>query len=131
MKARMLLRWWLKRYFITMETLNGGCKNVYIGLLYNVLYIYNIYASVCRNPPAIFKSYCEIDVRYFPFDTQTCFMKFGSWSYSGLQVLFFYTVDMDLDARCIVDLQPINFICENVYPFTLWDGYQYNQVIII
>ena len=39
-----------------------------------------------RNPPAIFKSYCEIDVRYFPFDTQTCFMKFGSWSYSGLQV---------------------------------------------
>ncbi|EFX61551.1 hypothetical protein DAPPUDRAFT_19314, partial [Daphnia pulex] len=38
------------------------------------------------NPPAIFKSYCEIDVRYFPFDTQTCFMKFGSWSYSGLQV---------------------------------------------
>lgn len=39
-----------------------------------------------RNPPAIFKSYCEIDVEWFPFDTQTCFMKFGSWTHSGNQV---------------------------------------------
>lgn len=38
-------------------------------------------------PPAIFKSSCEIDVRYFPFDQQTCFMKFGSWTYDGFQVI--------------------------------------------
>jgi nicotinic acetylcholine receptor len=38
------------------------------------------------DPPAIFKSSCEIDVRYFPYDMQTCFMKFGSWTYDGFQV---------------------------------------------
>lgn len=37
-------------------------------------------------PPAIYKTYCPIDVEYFPFDTQLCFMKFGSWTYDGNQV---------------------------------------------
>uniref|UniRef100_A0A8C6U9B2 Cholinergic receptor, nicotinic, alpha 7 (neuronal) n=1 Tax=Neogobius melanostomus TaxID=47308 RepID=A0A8C6U9B2_9GOBI len=34
-------------------------------------------------PPAIFKSTCKIDVRWFPFDEQRCELKFGSWSYDG------------------------------------------------
>ncbi|KYB29326.1 nicotinic acetylcholine receptor subunit alpha4 [Tribolium castaneum] len=39
-------------------------------------------------PPAIYKSSCEIDVEYFPFDEQTCVLKFGSWTYDGFKVFW-------------------------------------------
>lgn len=37
-------------------------------------------------PPAIYKSSCQINVEWFPFDEQSCDMKFGSWTYDGNQV---------------------------------------------
>ncbi|VDN58347.1 unnamed protein product [Dracunculus medinensis] len=37
---------------------------------------------VTWEPPAIFKSMCQMDVRWFPFDEQKCHLKFGSWTYS-------------------------------------------------
>ncbi|KMQ95164.1 acetylcholine receptor subunit beta-like 2 protein [Lasius niger] len=42
--------------------------------------------EVYWKPPAIYKSSCEINVEYFPFDEQSCIMKFGSWTYNGAQV---------------------------------------------
>ena len=44
------------------------------------------YGMVHWEPPVIFKSHCEIEVEFFPFDIQHCHMKFGSWSYDGFQV---------------------------------------------
>lgn len=38
---------------------------------------------VVWKPPSIYKSFCPIDIEHFPFDKQTCFMKFGGWSYNG------------------------------------------------
>ncbi|KAH9493854.1 hypothetical protein DERF_014582 [Dermatophagoides farinae] len=37
-------------------------------------------------PPTKFRSTCQVDVTYFPFDDQTCSMKLGSWIYDGLTV---------------------------------------------
>ena len=45
-------------------------------------------------PPAIYHSSCEMDVEYFPFDEQTCVMKFGSWTYDGFQVKMMIMVVM-------------------------------------
>uniref|UniRef100_A0ABM0GRM6 Neuronal acetylcholine receptor subunit alpha-10-like n=1 Tax=Saccoglossus kowalevskii TaxID=10224 RepID=A0ABM0GRM6_SACKO len=33
--------------------------------------------------PVIFLSNCQVDVTYFPFDSQQCQLKFGPWQYDG------------------------------------------------
>uniref|UniRef100_A0A7E4VZW9 Acetylcholine receptor subunit alpha-type unc-38 n=1 Tax=Panagrellus redivivus TaxID=6233 RepID=A0A7E4VZW9_PANRE len=38
--------------------------------------------QVTWEPPAIFKSFCQIDVQWFPFDEQLCNLKIGSWTFS-------------------------------------------------
>ena len=37
-------------------------------------------------PPSIFKSSCTMDVEYFPFDVQICYMTFSSWIYNKQQL---------------------------------------------
>ncbi|CAL1526683.1 unnamed protein product, partial [Lymnaea stagnalis] len=36
--------------------------------------------------PTKLQSSCKVDVTYFPFDSQECSLKFGSWTYDGFQV---------------------------------------------
>jgi nicotinic acetylcholine receptor len=42
--------------------------------------------KVFWSPPSIYKSFCPIDISWFPFDSQRCDMKFGAWSYTGYYV---------------------------------------------
>ena len=77
-------------------------KNIFINLFYSADGNFEVTLStkatlynsgrVEWKPPAIYHSSCEMDVEYFPFDEQTCVMKFGSWTYDGFQVsrLIFY-----------------------------------------
>ncbi|KAF5394482.1 Neuronal acetylcholine receptor subunit alpha-3, partial [Paragonimus heterotremus] len=37
-------------------------------------------------PQALFKSTCEVEITYFPFDTQICMLEFGSWTYDTDQM---------------------------------------------
>lgn len=36
-------------------------------------------------PPTQLRSTCKTDVTYFPFDSQHCAIKFGSWTYHGVE----------------------------------------------
>lgn len=38
--------------------------------------------------PVILRSFCQVDIEYFPFDEQTCILRFGSWTYHGLELDF-------------------------------------------
>ncbi|CAF4296810.1 unnamed protein product, partial [Rotaria sordida] len=42
----------------------------------NILYV----------PPILFKSICPFDIALFPFDTQYCTLKFGTWTYDDAGV---------------------------------------------
>uniref|UniRef100_A0A1I8GED9 Neur_chan_LBD domain-containing protein n=1 Tax=Macrostomum lignano TaxID=282301 RepID=A0A1I8GED9_9PLAT len=42
--------------------------------------------SVLWVPQSLFKSTCPVEIEYFPFDTQTCDLEFGSWTYDVTQI---------------------------------------------
>ena len=39
--------------------------------------------SVQAIPPASFEALCPLDLRYWPYDTQSCTLKIGSWTQDG------------------------------------------------
>ncbi|CAF1101015.1 unnamed protein product, partial [Brachionus calyciflorus] len=43
----------------------------------------NYDGKIIWEPPMIYKSYCSINIEYYPFDIQDCYMKFGTWTFDG------------------------------------------------
>ncbi|KHN74860.1 Acetylcholine receptor subunit alpha-type unc-38 [Toxocara canis] len=39
--------------------------------------------TVIWMPPSTYKSLCPINIQYFPYDVQQCYLKFGGWSHDG------------------------------------------------
>ncbi|GAB6031197.1 Acetylcholine Receptor [Chamberlinius hualienensis] len=81
--------------------------------------------TVVWKPPAIFKSYCEIDVKYFPFDQQQCFMKFGSWTYDG-SLVDLQHMDLTVGGEQATMLGPsepveVGIDLKEYYPSVEWD----------
>ncbi|XP_037079304.1 acetylcholine receptor subunit alpha-like 1 [Pollicipes pollicipes] len=67
-------------------------------------------------PPALYKSYCQIDVEYFPFDVQNCFMKFGSWTYDKSKLVLQHIKQLP-DS----DLVSYGIELDNYYLSVEWD----------
>ena len=63
-----------------------GSADGHYELKLNTKAIVHYNGLVAWQPPATYKSACDIDVEYFPLDIQTCFLKLGSWTYAGYQV---------------------------------------------
>ncbi|XP_055539135.1 acetylcholine receptor subunit alpha-like 1 isoform X3 [Wyeomyia smithii] len=60
-----------------------GSDNLHYGKT-NVLIYHN--GKVLWVPPTDYHSFCELNLRLWPFDYQTCFLKIGSWTYDGFKL---------------------------------------------
>ena len=77
---------------------------------------------VSWNPPAIYKSSCEMDVEWFPFDKQSCLMKFGSWTYDGNEVDLMHMLQENTPAELAsIDVVSTGINLTEFYPSVEWD----------
>lgn len=57
-----------------------GSNNDYFG---NTHFFVEPNGTVLWVPPSTFKTFCDSDLRYWPFDSHKCTLLFGSWIYNG------------------------------------------------
>ncbi|CAH1124213.1 unnamed protein product [Ceutorhynchus assimilis] len=58
----------------------------YISSVINTNVIVSSNGEVVWLSHGIYRSSCDINVEYFPFDVQSCHMKWSSWTYDGYQI---------------------------------------------
>ncbi|KAL3309964.1 hypothetical protein Ciccas_011480 [Cichlidogyrus casuarinus] len=70
------------------------------------------------NPPAIFKSTCQIDITYFPFDVQSCYLKFASWTNDGTKLnLNTFDNEKEIDVTSYTDSHQWTLLAKPVRRF--------------
>ncbi|CAF3545324.1 unnamed protein product [Adineta steineri] len=78
--------------------------------------------AIVWEPPMTYKSSCPINVQYFPFDEQSCSLKFGSWTHDGNQVNLTHIVYKDLEmARNLDNYRAQGVFFRDYYPNGEWD----------
>jgi len=67
---------------------NNAVKGKYSGSLYNFKTKVQLFHDGTNKwySPATINSGCDIEITWFPFDYQKCFLTFGSWAYHGFDV---------------------------------------------
>ncbi|VDO75432.1 unnamed protein product [Heligmosomoides polygyrus] len=60
---------------------NNADGEPHITIMSDALVYHN--GLIVWKPPSIYKSFCPINIEYFPYDSQSCSLKFGGWSYNG------------------------------------------------
>lgn len=83
---KAFLKSWSQKHIFSFVCFNSADGNYEVTLMTKATLTST--GEILWKPPAIYKSSCEINVEYFPFDEQTCSMKFGSWTYDGFQVYY-------------------------------------------
>ena len=107
MDSVLLLRYhWYDEFLTWKPDMNGGIKMISIpydqiwrpdfvtyndlspkGMHFAPVNVMVYHDGLCVwLPPAKLKTACDIDMTYFPFDRQTCFIKIGSWTHSKWQI---------------------------------------------
>uniref|UniRef100_A0A0N4ZEX3 DRB sensitivity-inducing factor large subunit n=1 Tax=Parastrongyloides trichosuri TaxID=131310 RepID=A0A0N4ZEX3_PARTI len=91
--------------------------------------IVNYQGNVTWISAGILKSSCPLDVRYYPFDSQSCYLKFASWAYDGTKINIllnnessdqsYYITSTEWHLTLIQAEKQITFYscCDEAYPY--------------
>lgn len=67
----------------------------------------------------VLRSFCQIEVRYYPFDIQKCLLTFGSWTYDG-NLLYITLKDLRFSGDG-TGFVPVGMDLSDYYPSSEWD----------
>lgn len=86
--------------------------------------------TVKWRPPTTFKSSCDIEVKFFPFDEQICRLTFGSWTYNIEEVLLTKESSLNLYRKTIQEtlMNQLARLFASIFKFTTFRSISYTQM---